>query len=161
MVGIWSKYLTLQQYSWPLCERPNKSRVQGHATREYPATNPILLAYSIWQLEATPEKSRKVFLLFSALRKSKNTCPLRSANEKPNRTEPICVLIFHEPNRTENRKSASSWKTKLNRTEPTPPCNYVQQTQIDHLSQKQSTHTYDKFDQTCKRQGSQGIRKRN
>ena len=48
--------------------RPNKSRVQGHATRAYPASNPILLAYSIWQLEATPEKC---FCFFQPLEKAK------------------------------------------------------------------------------------------
>ena len=62
-----------------------------------------------------------VFLLFSALRKSKNACPLHSANEKPNRTEPIFVLFFHEPNRTEPRTGNQPVPGKRNRTEPNRP----------------------------------------
>ena len=45
--------------------------------------------------------------------------PLRSANE--NRTEPICVLFFHEPNRTEPRTGNQPVPGKRNRTEPNRP----------------------------------------
>ena len=62
----------------------------------------------------------KVFWLFSALGKSKNTCPWHSANEKPNRTEPICIFYL-STNRTEtNREPVQQIPRKRNRIEPTP-----------------------------------------
>ena len=116
MVGIWSKNLTLQQYSWPLCERPNKSRVQGHATREYPSTNPILLAYSIWQLGATPERS---FCFFQPLEKAK--IHAHYIVQMKNRTEPNRFAYYFSTNRTEPNREPEINQFLENETEPNRP----------------------------------------
>ena len=111
-----SNNLILQQYSWPLCERPNKSRVQGHATREYPSTNPILLAYSIWQLEATPERS---FCFFQPLEKAK--IHAHYIVQMKNRTEPNRFVYYFSTNRTEPNREPKINQFLENEPEPNRP----------------------------------------